>query len=353
MHINNLWYLTKLHSVKAMQRLDRLLQFSQDDIARFRHQVLDYHQKYGNKPTIEAYGVPKATIYRWRRAFKISQGKLTSLVPKSTKPKKLRQMIVDPRIIEFLKVERKQHFIGKEKLKPILDKYCLSLGLKPPSESLIGKILKRYKVSYRQNSRTYHNANSKFMERKPNYKTKIRKSPKPAEFGYLEIDSITKFNLNMKRYVFNAVDCKLKFNFSYAYTTLSSSNAKDFMEKLEQVYPIKNGIKTVQTDNGLEFMGHFDLYLQLKNINHVYIYPRCPKINGIIERTNRTLQEEYLNQRLDILFFDINQFNHDLMDHLVWYNTERVHRSLSNTSPIDYLLKTMPESQKYVTYTFG
>jgi hypothetical protein len=351
MQILNLWYLTRLHSVKTMQRLDRLLQFSKSNVAQFRFQVINYHQKYGTKPTVEAYGIPKPTIYRWKKVLEGNQGRITALIPKSTVPQNKRRMIVDPRIIEFLKNERKKHLIGKEKLKPLLDEYCLSIGLISPSESLIGKIIKRSNIFYRQNGKCFHNAQSKYLNRKANYKFKIKKSPKPEEFGYLEIDTITKFNFGIKRYVFNAIDCKLKFQFSYAYKSLSSIQARNFMEKLEQVYPIKNGIKTVQTDNGLEFMGEFDRYLKQKQITHAYIYPRCPKINGFIERANRTLQEEYLNQRLDGLFTDIKQFNYDLMDHLIWYNTKRIHKSLNNISPINYLLKTVPESQKYVTYT--
>lgn len=351
MHINNLWYLTKLHSVKAMQRLDQLLQFSKSNVAQFRFQVISYHSKYGTKLTIEAYGIPKPTIYRWKKILEKNQGKITSLIPKSTVPRSKRQMIIDPRIIEFLKEEREKHLIGKEKLKPLLDEYCLLIDIKLPSESLIGKIIKRKNIFFNQNGRAYHDPASKFAKRKVNHKAKIKKSPKPKDFGYLEIDSITKFNLNMKRYVFNAVDCKLKFQFSYAYEKLTSRNAKDFLIKLEQVYPIKDGIKIVQTDNGLEFMGEFDNYLRAKQISHLYIYPRCPKINGVIERHNRTLQEEYLNRRIDSLFTDINKFNYDLMDHLVWYNTKRTHKALNKTSPINYLLKVMPESQKYVTYT--
>jgi len=39
------------------------------------------------------------------------------------------------------------------------------------------------------------------------------------------------------------------------------------------------------------------------------------------------------------------------MEHLIWYNTKRIHQSLGNISPIDYLIKTVPESQMCVTRT--
>ena len=46
----------------------------------------------------------------------------------------------------------------------------------------------------------------------------------------------------------------------------------------------ERGIKVVQTDNGSEFLGVFDKYLKERGIEHKFTYPRCPKINGYIER---------------------------------------------------------------------
>jgi transposase InsO family protein len=313
--------------------------------------VLAFHKNNGTAKTIEAYGIPKPTVYRWKKTLDDNEGKLNSLIPKSTAPKRKREMFTDYRIVEWLQGEREAHPVGKGILKPLLDEYCQSIGIKSPSESLIGKIIKRRGIFPKIDGRIYHNPNSKCARRKPNYKQKVKKSPKPTEFGYVEIDTIAQFNLGMKRYIFNAIDVRLKFKFSYPYKTLNARNGKDFVEKLEQVYPIKGGIKIVQTDNGLEFMGEFDRYLKQKNINHLFIYPRCPKINGYIERANRTLKQEFLNPNKYLLFEDMEGFTHKLMEHLVWYNTKRIHQSLGKISPMDYLLKTAPESQMYVTRT--
>lgn len=39
-------------------------------------------------------------------------------------------------------------------------------------------------------------------------------------------------------------------------------------------------------------------------IKHLFIYPRCPKINGFIERANRSLREEFLNQNQELVLSD-------------------------------------------------
>jgi len=48
---------------------------------------------------------------------------------------------------------------------------------------------------------------------------------------------------------------------------------------------------------------------------------------------------------------DLTEFNGKLIDYLIWYNQTRPHWSLNNISPLNYLLKTMSESQMYVTHT--
>jgi putative transposase len=125
--------------------------------------------------------------------------------------------------------------------------------------------------------------------------------------------------------------------------TLLFSDSKG-VKKLESIYPYETGIHVVQTDNGSEFLPEFNEYLNKRNIKHNFIYPRCPRINGFIERSKnllkksadykgvRTLQEEFIDLRLNLLLEDIDEFNRKLMDNLVWYNTERPHESLNNKS---------------------
>lgn len=67
-------------------------------------------------------------------------------------------MITDFRIINFIhKLREKHERLGKEKIKPILDRYCLTLGIKTISISTIGKVIKRHNLTYQTRSRIYHN----------------------------------------------------------------------------------------------------------------------------------------------------------------------------------------------------
>jgi len=336
----------------TMNELFSAGRFSKSEIAQFRLKVIEFSKKYGIKAAQDAFGISRSTIFRWRRCLKDSQGRLDSLIPKSRRPRRVRSMKVNSEIVAFIRELREKHpRIGKEKIKKFLDEYCSKRGIKSVSVSTIGKVIKRYDLTFAPSKLNYHNPQSGWARRKVNYKSKVRHSPKSTEPGYIEIDTITKFIQGIKRYILNAIDISGKFQFAYEFKTLNSRNTVIFFKKLETVYPCETGIKVVQTDNGPEFQGEFDEYLKKRNIKHNFIYPRCPRINGFIERANRTLQEEFIDMHLNLLLEDIDEFNRKLMDYLLWYNTERPHKSLNNLTPIDFLLKCYPKSHIYVTYT--
>jgi len=343
---------TSLYNGQMIRSVRSISMFEKSDIAERRLKIIEFHKVYGIKATVDAFSVSKATVYRWKKTLKKSLGSLDSLIPESRTPKIKRTMKTHFKIVEFIKSLREQYgHLGKEKIKPLLDEYCKDENIDSISESTIGKVIKR-KGFYSKTRRIYHNPLRGYSKARLAYKLKVKRSPKTNDPGYIEIDTVTKFIHGIKLYILNAVDIKTKFQFSYGYLKLNSQNSHDFLKKLELVYPILNGIHTIQTDNGLEFMGEFDRYLKSKNIIHLFIYPRCPKINGFVERANRTLQEEFVNGHEESVLESIGEFNTKLIDYLVWYNTKRVHKSLGNISPVNYLIKTLPpESQMYVTYT--
>ena len=169
-----------------------------------------------------------------------------------------------------------------------------------------------------------------------------------AEFGHFQADSSYLFLDGLKRYMISAIDSTMKFAFSSCYSYLSSRNGRDFLQRLERVYPLS--IKSIQTDNGSEFLGDFDEYLKCQHIPHYFSYPRCPKINGCVERYNRTLKEEFIYNNLDSVD-NIDVFRKRLAEYLIFYNTERPHKTLGLKSPIDYLISEGATSKKIATDT--
>jgi len=329
-----------------------LRKFSQEEVACQRMKIIKFYEKHGELATREAFGADRKVISRWRQRLKRGEGQLMALIPKSTKPFQTRRPMTNSKIIEWIRKEREDHpGIGKEKLKPDLDLYCRSIGISSVSVSAIGNIIKRHHFFYQKpNYRIYHNPNSAWAKKAVRKKKRLRikHSPCPTEYGHILSDTVEKIIEGVRRYFMSAIDAKLKFALTLEYPRITAGNMKDFYRRFKEVYP--GIIRIWQSDNGSENLGEFDLELEKDKIPHLFIYPRCPKIDTFIERYNRTIQEEYLDYHLDELL-DINQGNKLLTDWNLYYNIKRRHHSLGLKSPLNYLIDNGGMSQMSLTYT--
>ena len=88
------------------------------------------------------------------------------------------------------------------------------------------------------------------------------------------MDTVSLFLDGMKRYLFTAIDVRTRFAFAYAYKSHSSANGRDFLKKFTSVVPFP--VRHIQTDNGSEFLKHFNQSCQDNDLVHFFNYPRHP-----------------------------------------------------------------------------
>jgi hypothetical protein len=74
-------------------------------------------------------------------------------------------------------------------------------------------------------------------------------------------------------------------------------------------------------------------------------------MNAHVERFNRTVQESFVDYHEDLLFTDLDAFNQQLANWLVFYNAERPHHTLGQRPPLRFLLEHHPECQRWWTHT--
>ncbi len=317
-----------------------------------RAKALDLWRDHGIAAAIQAFDVSRPTLYRWHKALREKEGRLEALDPKSTAPKKRRQRIVPDGVETYILRERTAHpRLGKEKL-AVLIKADLGITL---SASTVGRILKDLKqrgLLAQGKKLSFYARSGRHVEKTTKKRTKQRlpKDFHPERAGDLvEIDAVILITNGVRRYILTAIDCESDFAFAYAYKTLSSASATDFLGKLRAVAPFT--IRRIQTDNGSEFAKHFAAELQSLGIDHFHTYPRSPKMNAFIERFNRTIQEEHAYLHRATLAHDIVRFNEGLMDWLVWYDTKRPHWSLGLVSPMQYLVSTLGAEESHMLWT--
>jgi hypothetical protein len=312
-----------------MKTFNNSLAFDVSDTVQYRFHILSHFYQYGLKPTLDAFGIKKSILYVWKKAYEASGKKASSLIPKSTCPKQTRTMVTDWRMETFIRTLREDYGpLSKYKIKPFLDEYAKSLGIASYGTSKIGKIIKKRNYFFDKG------INAKSKKRRKWLYLRLKKTPKADKPGYIEMDSITLYFLGKKNYFITAIDIFTKYAWCKLVISLSSIQARLALEEFRDKFPYE--IKEIQTDNGSEFLNEFHLYLEEQKIHHNFIYPHSPKINGVIERFNRTIQDEFLN-RNDLFGIDQNKFNQDLLKYLVWYNNQRPHHTLKLVSPITFI----------------
>jgi len=312
---------------RLMKTLNSSLQFESSDPAQFRLHVIEFSQTYGVAATLQAFGVKRSTFFYWKKKYKDSGRKVISLVPVSTRPHSVKKMETDWRFVAFIKEMRLTYGnIGKHMIKPFLDTYASELGIPSISPTTIAKVIKRRGFTFEKRIKA---------KRKTQYaKLRTRKSPKTKSPGFIEIDCIH-VTVNRKRlYFVSVIDIFTRFALVRKIPTPSSKQTTRILQEFRREY--HHPIHTIQTDNGSEFLKSFHQYLEDQEIKHIFIYPNSPKLNGVVERFNRTVQEEFIN-RSDEIYYDLDIFNVKLIKYLNWYNYKRPHSSLGYQSPMQFM----------------
>jgi transposase InsO family protein len=93
----------------------------------------------------------------------------------------------------------------------------------------------------------------------------------------------------------------------------------------------------IQTDNGAEFQAGFHWHLLDKGIQHAYIRPSTPRLNGKVERSHRIDDEEFYRLLAGEVIDDAKLFNTKLHEWERFYNFARPHGALGGQTPYERL----------------
>uniref|UniRef100_UPI000567D086 integrase core domain-containing protein n=2 Tax=Meiothermus rufus TaxID=604332 RepID=UPI000567D086 len=100
-------------------------------------------------------------------------------------------------------------------------------------------------------------------------------------------------------------------------------------------------IRAIQVDGGSEFMAEFEEACCALGIALFVLPPRSPKLNGHVERVQRTFREELYTRPLPPRLSELQAELDAYLDH---YNRRRPHMALGGLAPLEYLAKMQEES---------
>ena len=320
---------------------------------------------------------------------------------KNRRPKNFRKskILNNKEIIDkILKIRLDNPTYGKSKIKAILDREYKNINnidnnnsnnidnniynniSNNISESTIGRILKelsnkslitlkgsklnkKLKPNEINNTkpRNFNNSYSKRWNYKNNSITIKEKDNKNNNISnknnigtMIQIDHLKYHNskINLRFVEFSAIDPTTRIKQSYCYATPSSKNAKDFL--INHLIPtLPFNIKSIQVDGGSEFRKYFEEACKELNIPLFVLPPYSPKYNGRIERSNRTIREEfYNNKKLLENCITRADYNDKLKEYIDKYNNYRPHQALDFKTPMEYYLELISEEKK-VQDVFG
>lgn len=293
--------------------------------------IIFYHTQAKKNVTQTAthFGITRKTIHKWLRKYK--EQDLLGLEEASRAPIHVRKrMITFEQRLRVRALRKRYPKFGKMKL---IYLYQKQFGEKISSwkiqkvieeDNLYPDKPKALKLRERQVQARIHQ------------RQRITRFVKKNEVGNLwHVDTvILTLSSGGYRYLLTAIDEVSKLAFARLYTTHTSRNARDFLERL--VYLTDHRVINIHSDNGSEFKKEFEEACRALNIPQWYSRPHTPKDNSVLERFNRTIQEEFVQMsEADILF--VEEFNQALTDWLIEYNSIRPHKTLDYRSPLEYL----------------
>jgi transposase InsO family protein len=310
--------------------------------AKTRLKWMDHYRQTKNiSLTCRHFDISRKTFHKWKKIY--NPYSLATLESKDRSPKHKRQReISSAQEIRIINLRKQYLRYGKEKLARI---YAKIYG-QTVSSWKIQKTIEKHKLYY----------NPKWTEKiklkraRSQYKKRITELKQKEVAGFLlQIDTIIIYAQGLKRYILTAIDKYSKIAFARMYATHSSYNSSDFLYRLNYLLSAK--IDNIQTDNGSEFLKYFDRACRYLGFNHYFSRNHTPKDNAVLERFNRTLQEEFLNQ--GNLNTDINIFNRKLTEWLVEYNFRRPHQALGYIPPINFQVKYLKVLPMYPSSTIA
>lgn len=284
----------------------------------------------------EGLGLSRSSLYRWDKALR-EEGPV-GLVYKSRRPKRVRSPTWSVDLAQaVLKLREEYPRWGKDKLAPLLRDQGWMV-----STSMVGRILKSLKTRG-------------VLKEPPRYGISARRRSRPRPYGIrkpreyqaiepgdiVQVDTLDVRPLpGMVLKHFTARDVVSRWDVLEVHTRATSSLAARFLESMRRRFPFP--IRAVQVDGGSEFMADFETACQKFGIRLFVLPPRSPKLNGHVERAQRTHTEEFYELYDGDL--DIPTLNRALLRWEQIYDTFRPHHSLDGLTPLRYLQQCHPNS---------
>ena len=260
-------------------------------IAQFRLRVVREAHKTGNVSSTARFSrVSRQSVHRWIARW---DGCLESLMDRSHRPHRHPTQHTSEEIAKVLKVQRHNKELGL---------ICLWVHLKMNhgyrrTPAALYKLLRREGIlpPPRKRPRPKPKPYEPILVPGERIQMDVKHVPKQCLVGGLSA---------RKAYQYTAIDECTRWRYIAAFDEISTYSSVEFLYQLLERFPFE--ISCIQTDNGPEFTSRyqgsrhpsaFESELTQLGIRHKLIAPATPRHNGKVERSHRSDQERFYNDR--------------------------------------------------------
>lgn len=305
--------------------------------AKGRLNVLMWSTEHGGKvrATCARFGISTSTFLDWRARYR--RGGAAALENRSRRPQRTRVATWMPELAAQVCALREAHpRWGKDKLAVLLHGAGTDVSV-----SMVGRILRELKRTGQLRETSLRDP---CIIRRPQprpYAVRKPKSYLPANPGDLiQVDSSDVRPMSGIHYKhFSARDVICKWDVLGVFDRATASAAARFLDALLARSPYT--VRAIQVDGGSEFKADFERLCQERGINLFVLPPRSPKLNGGVERAQRTHKEEFY----EVVDYpdSIDELRILLLGQEQTYNTVRPHQALGQRTPLAWLQEHQKE----------
>jgi len=300
--------------------------------AQARLAMLDWHFRHGRCVALTAdhFGFSRPTVYRWLARYDATD--LASLEDRSSRPRRCRRPSWTVAEIEAVRALRERY--------PAWSRTKLAVVLRRAGIVLSGSTVGRIMAYLRRRGALREPARARVSVRHRGYaRPHAVRKPKglsvsaPGDLVQLDTLDIRPPGLTRPFKQFTARDVVSRWDVLSLAADARAASALSILDALSARMPFP--VRAISVDNGSEFMADFEHECAARGIALYTLPPRSPKLNGAVERANRTHTEEFYE--LTDAPSELAPLRAALLDWELCYNTVRPHQALGYLTPAEWL----------------
>ena len=311
---------------RAADRLPGAPKLSREAKVRLRY--LGYARTHSVAATCDRFGIARSTFYRWKR--RCDPRNLATLEDRPSRPRLGRRPTWTAAQAEAVRRAREAHpRWGKDKLAVVLRRAGVRLSV-----SMVGRILAELKRRRLLTEPAVARVRPHARHRRPYAVRKPKDHPVARPGDLVQVDTMHLTPLpGVERRQFTAVDAVSRVGAVDVRGVATAGTAADFLGTLLARLPF--AVRAIQVDGGSEFKASFEAACQDLGLALFVLPPRSPKLNGRVERLNRTFREEFWELYDGPL--DLEPLRAALQEAEHRYNAARPHQALGYLTPAAHL----------------